>query len=87
MGCNINMHFICWSTGSPRVDGDEDEEDVDDIDNEFNYRQGAGKTLNQQWQPGDADLSSSSRHDAHRIPRLTSGQQVLTKLLSCQCIF
>lgn len=69
------------------MDGDEDEEDVDDIDNEFNYRQGAGKTLNQQWQPGDADLSSSSRHDAHRIPRLTSGQQVLTKLLSCQCIF
>ncbi|KAJ1685307.1 hypothetical protein LUZ63_016697 [Rhynchospora breviuscula] len=57
--------------GSPRVDGDEEEEDGDDIDNEFNnYRQGAGKNVNQQWQAGDADLSSSSRHDGHRIPRL-----------------
>jgi len=64
--------------GSPRVDGDEEEEDVDDLDNEFNYRPGAGKAaVNQQWQPGDADLSSSSRHEGqHHIPRLTSGQQM-----------
>ncbi|KAJ3694203.1 hypothetical protein LUZ60_009683 [Juncus effusus] len=63
--------------GSPRVAGDEEEEDVDDLDNEFNYRAGAGKAVNQQWQPGDADLSSSSRHEGHhRIPRLTSGQQM-----------
>ncbi|KAK1260032.1 putative cellulose synthase A catalytic subunit 1 [UDP-forming] [Acorus gramineus] len=31
--------------GSPRVDGDEEEEDVDDLDNEFNYTQGNGKAL------------------------------------------
>jgi hypothetical protein len=85
--CNgyINIYFVWLSIGSPRVDGDEDEEDVDDIDNEFSYRQGAGKNVNQHWQPGDADLSSSSRH--HRIPRLTGGQQVLAKLLSFQCVF
>lgn len=66
-------------SGSPRVDGDEEEEDVDDLDNEFSYKQGNGKGV-QQWQlqgqGEDADLSSSSRHEPHRIPRLTSGQQV-----------
>ncbi|OAY82951.1 putative cellulose synthase A catalytic subunit 1 (UDP-forming) [Ananas comosus] len=65
--------------GSPRVEGDEEEEDVDDLDNEFSYKQGNGKGV-QQWQlqgqGEDADLSSSSRHEPHRIPRLTSGQQI-----------
>ncbi|VAI42723.1 unnamed protein product [Triticum turgidum subsp. durum] len=61
--------------GSPRVPGDEEEEDVDDLDNEFNYKQGNGK--GPEWQGEDIDLSSSSRHEPHhRIPRLTSGQQM-----------
>ncbi|KQK07271.1 probable cellulose synthase A catalytic subunit 1 [UDP-forming] [Brachypodium distachyon] len=65
--------------GSPRVQGDEEEEDVDDLDNEFNYKQGNGK--GPEWQlhgqGEDIDLSSSSRHEPHhRIPRLTSGQQL-----------
>uniref|UniRef100_A0A0D9ZUU0 Cellulose synthase n=1 Tax=Oryza glumipatula TaxID=40148 RepID=A0A0D9ZUU0_9ORYZ len=64
--------------GSPRVQGDEEEEDVDDLDNEFNYKHGNGK--GPEWQiqrqGEDVDLSSSSRHEQHRIPRLTSGQQV-----------
>ncbi|VAH15084.1 unnamed protein product [Triticum turgidum subsp. durum] len=64
---------------SPRVPGDEEEEDVDDLDNEFNYKQGNGK--GPEWQlrgqGEDIDLSSSSRHEPHhRIPRLTSGQQI-----------
>lgn len=66
--------------GSPRVDGDEDEEDVDDLDNEFNHTQGHGRT-SAPWQlqehGTDNELSSSSRHDSHGlIPRLTSGQMV-----------
>ena len=64
--------------GSPRVPGDEEEEDVDDLDNEFNYKQGNGKgpEWQLQGQGEDIDLSSSSRHEPnHRIPRLTSGQQ------------
>ncbi|CAL9081560.1 unnamed protein product [Musa textilis] len=66
--------------GSPRVDGDDEEDDVDDLDNEFNYRQGnvkAAHTWQLQGQPEDVDLSSSFRHEPqHRIPYLTSGQQV-----------
>ncbi|KAL9313296.1 hypothetical protein ACSQ67_018748 [Phaseolus vulgaris] len=45
--------------GSPRVEGDEDEEDSDDIENEFNYAPGKAKAR-RQWEE-DADLSSSSR--------------------------
>ena len=26
-----------WSAGSPRVEGDEEEDDIDDLDNEFDY--------------------------------------------------
>jgi cellulose synthase A len=67
------------NSGSPRVPGDEEEDGVDDLDNEFNYVQGNGKGL--QWQlqgqGDDIDISSSSRHEPHhRIPRLTSGHQV-----------
>ncbi|XP_010914890.1 probable cellulose synthase A catalytic subunit 1 [UDP-forming] [Elaeis guineensis] len=66
--------------GSPRVEGDDEEDGVDDLDNEFNYTQGNGKTAHQwqlQGQGEDVDLSSSSRHEPqHCIPRLTNGQQV-----------
>ncbi|XP_071696081.1 cellulose synthase A catalytic subunit 1 [UDP-forming]-like [Rutidosis leptorrhynchoides] len=58
--------------GSPRVDGDDDEEDVDDLENEFNYPQ--GNKARRQW-GDDTDLSSSARHD-QPIPRLTNGQQI-----------
>nr|AMQ81243.1 cellulose synthase catalytic subunit 3 [Miscanthus x giganteus] len=65
--------------GSPRVRGDEEEDGVDDLDNEFNYTQ--GNVQGPQWQlrgqGEDVDLSSSSRHEPHhRIPRLTTGQQM-----------
>ncbi|TKW13714.1 hypothetical protein SEVIR_5G119300v4 [Setaria viridis] len=65
--------------GSPRVPGDDEEDEVDDLDNEFNYTQGNGK--GPQWQlqgqGEDVDISSSSRHEPHhRIPCLTSGQQI-----------
>ena len=28
---------MIWTTGSPRVEGDEEEDDIDDLDNEFDY--------------------------------------------------
>jgi len=63
-------------TGSPRVDGDDDEDEVDDLENEFNYAQGTS-AARQQWQGEDPDLSSSSRHESrHPIPLLTNGQPV-----------
>lgn len=63
--------------GSPRVDGDDDEDDVDDLENEFDYVQGSGKTRHQ-WQGDDSEISSSSRrHESGQpIPRLTNGHQV-----------
>ncbi|KAJ8558524.1 hypothetical protein K7X08_034053 [Anisodus acutangulus] len=67
---------------SPRVDGDDDEDDVNAIDNEFNYAQGNSKTR-RQWQEEDASLSSSSRHDPqHSIPRLTNRQSVTGEIPS-----
>ncbi|GMJ07216.1 cellulose synthase 1, anisotropy1, CELLULOSE SYNTHASE 1, RADIALLY SWOLLEN 1 [Hibiscus trionum] len=62
--------------GSPRVEGDDDEEDVDDLENEFDYAQGHGITR-RQWQGEDVDLSSSSRHESQQpIPLLTNGHVV-----------
>ncbi|RRT48409.1 hypothetical protein B296_00035467 [Ensete ventricosum] len=76
-----------YLSGSPRVDGDDEEDDVDDLDNEFSYRQGNAKA-GSKWQlqgQEDVDLSSSSRHEPqHRIPRLTSGQQVEQKITYCR---
>lgn len=61
--------------GSPRVDGDDDEDDVDDLENEFNYPQ--GNKGRRQWQGDDPDLSSSARHESQQpVPLLTNGQQV-----------
>ncbi|XP_042499125.1 cellulose synthase A catalytic subunit 1 [UDP-forming]-like, partial [Macadamia integrifolia] len=58
--------------GSPRVEGDDEEDDVDDLENEFNYTHGK-----RQWQGDDVDLSSSSRHESqHPIPLLTNGLPV-----------
>lgn len=58
------------------MDGDDDEDEVDDLENEFNYTQGNSKAR-RPWQGEDADLSSSSRHEAQQpIPLLTNGQPV-----------
>ncbi|KAK4854366.1 hypothetical protein QYF36_022791 [Acer negundo] len=59
--------------GSPRVDGDEEEDDVDDLENEFDYAQGNSKAR-RQWQ--DEEHSGSSRHEQQPIPLLTNGQSV-----------
>lgn len=88
----LNHCLLVHVLGSPRVDGDDDEEDVDDIDNEFNYAQGNSKAR-QQWQGDDAGLSSSSRHESQQpIPLLTNGQQVsdicvYVVILVALCIF
>ncbi|RWR94308.1 cellulose synthase A catalytic subunit 1 UDP-forming [Cinnamomum micranthum f. kanehirae] len=62
--------------GSPRVDGDDDEDGVDDLENEFEYAHGNRKATQQRQVQGrgEDDLSASSRHDP--IPLLTNGQPV-----------
>lgn len=68
--------MCCFFSGSPRVDGDDDEDDVDDIENEFNYVQGSSKAK-RQWHGEDAELSTSARHESQQpIPLLTNGQSV-----------
>ena len=68
----ITLNF---SSGSPRVEGDDEEDDVDDLENEFNYTRGTSKAK-RQWQGEDVELSSSSRHESQPIPLLTNGQVV-----------
>ncbi|XP_047327715.1 cellulose synthase A catalytic subunit 1 [UDP-forming]-like isoform X2 [Impatiens glandulifera] len=58
--------------GSPRVEGDEEEDDVDDLENEFNYygKKIKIKSKARHWQEEDAnEISSSSRHhESQPIP-------------------
>ncbi|RWR77418.1 cellulose synthase A catalytic subunit 1 UDP-forming [Cinnamomum micranthum f. kanehirae] len=67
--------------GSPRVEGDNEEDDVDDVENEFNHMHGSGQaTL--RWQQGeDVNISSSSRYDSQPIPLSTNGQRVSGEIL------
>lgn len=65
-------------SGSPRVDGDDEEDDVDDIENEFNYRQGNNNNNKSRRQWDDSDRSaSSSRREYQQPPLLTNGQTVI----------
>lgn len=66
---------MSFASGSPRVEGDDEEDDIDDLENEFNYTSGTSKARHQ-WQGEDVDLSSSSRHESQPIPLLTNGQVV-----------
>ncbi|KAK6119614.1 hypothetical protein DH2020_046637 [Rehmannia glutinosa] len=61
---------------SPRVEGDDDEDGIDDLENEFIYSQGKVKARSQ-WHGDDAELSASLRRESQQpIPLLTNGQPV-----------
>uniref|UniRef100_A0A1J3DU48 Cellulose synthase n=1 Tax=Noccaea caerulescens TaxID=107243 RepID=A0A1J3DU48_NOCCA len=66
--------------GSPRVEGDEEEDDVDDIENEFDYTQGnnEARRLPQRVE----EFSSSSRHESQPISLLTHGHPVSGEILT-----
>jgi cellulose synthase A len=88
-----------WEAGSPRVDGDEEEEEVDDLENEFNFielnnprdkQQDTETTLH-----GHASFERrNERRDDHHVvimshlqpqfPLLTNDQMVSTLLLKNQ---
>ncbi|KAK7316662.1 hypothetical protein RJT34_00288 [Clitoria ternatea] len=60
--------------GSARMEGDDDEDDVDDLENEVNYGHGNDTKTGMQWDE-DADLSSSSGHDSQiPNPHFSNGQ-------------
>ncbi|KAH7447502.1 hypothetical protein KP509_01G109400 [Ceratopteris richardii] len=67
--------------GSPRVEGDEEEEDVDDIENEFNYdiRDRSGQHIAEAMLH---EQMSYGRGDAHDIPHMTSTMPSQVPLLT-----
>ena len=73
----LTTSFFWNVAGSPRVEGDEDEDDVDDIENEFSYAQGGANKPRRR-----EEFSSSSRHDSQPIPLLTHGHAVRTYIFS-----
>lgn len=48
--------------GCPRVDGDDEEDDINDLENELSYPQGKLKGRSQ-WHGDAAELSASSRRE------------------------
>ncbi|KAH9328071.1 hypothetical protein KI387_000179 [Taxus chinensis] len=74
--------------GSPRVEGDEEEDDVDDLENEFNYAHGRRSAKHErademaQWQMYgrggvEVDSVTSFRQEpVSQVPLLTNGQPV-----------
>ena len=69
------------------MEGDDEEDDVDDLENEFNYVRGTSKAR-REWQGEDVDLSSSSRHESQPIRLLTNGQPVSEEFnLFSMCIY
>ncbi|KAL4276377.1 hypothetical protein AHAS_Ahas20G0201100 [Arachis hypogaea] len=68
-----------WISGSPKVDGDKDEDDVADLENKFSYGQGKAKPR-PQWDE-DADISSSLRHE-QPIPLFTYRHQLTSHTTS-----
>lgn len=73
---NLSLHPVC-DTGCPRVEGDEEEEDVDDLDNELSYADGQEKSGNPQRSQGEDDLppTSTRRDFPPPYPLLPSGGQ------------
>ncbi|XP_039026220.1 cellulose synthase A catalytic subunit 2 [UDP-forming]-like isoform X2 [Hibiscus syriacus] len=65
--------------GSPRVEGDEEEDDIDDLDNEFDYDtsdpQLVGETMLTSGMPAHSELDSSP--PSSQIPLLTYGEEGL----------
>lgn len=83
---NIDVWVLI--SGSPRVEGDEEEDDTDDIEHEFDYgveilRQGSGPVsfvYGRSGHAGTYEYGSSSRQgsstDGMEIPLLTYGEEV-----------
>ncbi|XP_052178871.1 probable cellulose synthase A catalytic subunit 1 [UDP-forming] [Diospyros lotus] len=70
-----------WHRGSPQVEGDDEEDDIDDLEDEFNYTQG-NRDETCQWQGEDSDLYFPYGHESQLIPLLTNRQLVSSEIFS-----
>lgn len=78
--------------GCPRVAGDEDEDDTDDLENEFSFRAkeemqyGAEAMLQGRMRFGRGTDSEMPRGIVSSVPLLTNGEMVLLLPLSSQLV-
>lgn len=80
----VRFLFIC-AAGSPRVEGDEEEDAIDDLEHEFDYgyADASGRNQNVGAIPHvrAATISkNTSSTQAHEIPLLTYGEEVINEL-------
>lgn len=80
-----SSHACCWFLGSPRVENDEEEDDIDDLDNEFEYgNSGIGfdqmseNTSISRRNSGFPQSDLDSAPPGSQIPLLTYGDEVKT---------
>jgi cellulose synthase A len=85
----VEIYLVICSAGSPRVKGDDEEEDTDDLDNEFSHtdidkqdkQQVVDEMLRSQMAYGrDTDVMMSAMQPQY--PLLTNGHTVCLDVLS-----
>ena len=88
-----SLLICCCLIGSPRVENDEEEDDIDDLDNEFEYENGGvgfdqvseGMSVSRRHS-GFPQSDLDSAPPGSQIPLLTYGDEVIS-LLHCSHIF
>lgn len=81
-----SFNLILIISGSPRVDGDEEEDEFDDLDNEFDLPHSDSEAmLSSRLNIGTNVSGFATPSDAYgvnpEIPRLTYGQEVINYIL------
>lgn len=64
-------------SGSPRVEGDEEDDGIDDLDFEFDYRSGLGsEQVSHTFSRRNSEFDLASAQHGSQIPLLTYGDEV-----------
>lgn len=84
----IEFGWLAGHAGSARVDGDEEEDDIDDLENELNFdgsrkqdMHGAGLAVDAMLH-GHTGYGLASKFGFAQLPLLNNGQMVLLLLYS-----
>lgn len=78
------MHIV----GFPRVEGDEDEDDIDDLDKEFDYAKDEASGFSRYAGPISTQTAATLSHESPQglnVPLLTYSEEV-KKSLNCVLI-
>lgn len=76
--CTLYLTEVCnCSSGSPRVEGDEEDDGIDDLDFEFDYRSGlASEQVSDTFSRRNSEFDLASAQHGSQIPLLTYGDEV-----------